>query len=188
MIIRKANQEDANPITNYLLLAMEAIVYEFIGQKDPITAREFLHHFVKQEANQYSYQNCLVVEDEGEIVAAVNIYDGSKLKQLRAPIAQYIKTQFLKDFNPTDETQEGEFYIDTLGVHPNQQGKGIGAKLLRHVINYYVYENKQAVGLLVDEDNLNAQRLYLKLGFEPVGELVLEGKHMIHLQIKPKTS
>lgn len=185
MIIRKAEINDSEYIATYLLLAMETIVCEFIGQNDPKIARDFLLHFVQQENNQYSYQNCFVVEEDTQIIAAINIYEGSKLIALRAPIIDYIKTHFQKDFNPEDETHTGEFYIDSFGVHTSQQGRGIGRKLLQYAINDYVIQRKETLGLLVEEDNPNAKRLYLKLGFETVGERMLVGKRLLHLQVKP---
>lgn len=185
MLIRSAVSTDSEAIATYLLLAMEAIVSEFIGQDDPKKAKEFLLHFVQKENNQYSYQNCFVVEDNDQIIAAVNVYDGSELKRLRAPIVQYIEMHFNKIFNPEDETQPGEYYIDSLGVNPDQQGKGIGAKLLKFLIDYYVTQNNKTIGLLVEENNPNAKRLYLKLGFEPVGEKMLLSTKLIHLQVKP---
>lgn len=184
MTIRNAVPKDAEPIATFLLLAMEDIMYKFIGKEDYEQARNFLLHFVKKKNNQYSYQNCWVVEAENQIIAAVNIYDGARLKQLREPVAQYIKTQFLADFNPEDETQAGEYYIDTLGVKSELQGKGIGAKLLQFLIDEYVVKNKQTLGLLVDEENPKAKKLYMKLGFKPVGNKTLVGKNLLHLQIK----
>ena len=47
-------------------------------------------------------------------------------------------------------------------------------------------ENQQTLGLLVDEANPLAEKLYLKLGFEFVGHKELVGKKMKHLQRKPK--
>ena len=184
MNIRKARVEDSASIANHLLLAMEDIVYAFIRQKDSEKAKAFLQYFVERDANQYSYQNCWVVEDGNQIIAAVNMYDGAKLTMLRAPVAQYIKTHFNAGFNPEDETQKGEYYIDSLGVSPNQQGKGVGAKILNYVIDHYVHQRKQTLGLLVEEENTNARKLYLKLGFKPVGTKILVGKKMQHLQLK----
>lgn len=184
--IRKADREDSAAIATCLLLAMEEIVCEFIGQRDPNKAKEFLLHFIEQEHNQYSYQNCFVAEDDHQVIAAVNIYDGSQLNPLRVPISQYIKTHFKTDFNPEDETQPGEYYIDSLGVNPNLQGKGIGATVLKFLINYFVIQNGKTIGLLVDEENPKAKKLYLKLGFKSVGQKILVGKRMEHLQIKPR--
>jgi ribosomal protein S18 acetylase RimI-like enzyme len=184
MIIRKASLKDSQNITTLLLLAMEDIVYKFINETNYNKAHAFLLHFVEQENNQYSYQNCLVVEENKQIIAAVNLYDGAKLNEWRAPIIQYIQTHFNANFDPEDETESGEFYIDTLGVNPNQQGKGIGSKLLLFLINQYVTQNQQTLGLLVDEKNPNAKKLYLKLGFKVVGEKILVEKKLEHLQIK----
>jgi ribosomal protein S18 acetylase RimI-like enzyme len=184
MIIRKATIKDSKFIAPYLLLAMEDIIYKFIGEKNYESARYFLLYFIERDNNQYSYQNCFVVEENNEIIAAVNVYDGADLDVLRKPVIEYIKTKFKKDFNPEDETQAGEYYIDSLGVDTKCQGKGFGSKILQFLIAEYVTKKHQTLGLLVEEDNPNAKKLYLKLGFKPVGEKTLVGKKMEHLQIK----
>ncbi len=184
IFLRKATLNDSEVIATYLVLAMEDIVYKFIGDEDPEKAREFMLHFVEKANNQYSYENCWVVEDTMKVVAAINLYNGALLSELRQPVIEYLRNKFNKDFNPEDETQAGEYYIDSLGVNPNQQNNGIGTKLLRFVIDEYVNKHSQTLGLLVDEINPNAKRLYLKLGFKSAGRKVLFGKSMEHLQIK----
>lgn len=184
MIIRKATIKDSESIATHLLLAMEDIIYKFLSKNDYTTAKAFLLYFIEKENNQYSYQNCFVAEDENEIIAAVSIYDGGKLNQLREPIIQYVRANYNPTFNPEDETQSGEYYIDSLGVNPKCQGRGIGSKVLQFLIDLYVIEKQQALGLLVEEDNPNAKKLYLKLGFKPVGQKILVGKKLEHLQIK----
>jgi ribosomal protein S18 acetylase RimI-like enzyme len=184
MVIRKATSGDSKIIAACLFLAMEDIVYQFIGEEDPEKALEFMLHFVERETNQYSYQNCWVAEEDKKVVAAVNLYDGARLGELRQPVVEYVRGKCSKEFNPEDETQAGEYYIDSFGVNPNRQGKGIGTKLLQFVIDEYVNKQGQTLGLLVDEVNLNAKKLYLKLGFKSAGRRVLFGKNMEHLQIK----
>lgn len=184
MTIRKANIKDSPIIAEHIFLAMEDILYEFIGLKDTEKAKAFLQYFVAKENNQYSYTNCIVAESDNEIVGALNIYDGAQLETLRKPIAQYIQKNFGLDFNPENETQAGEYYIDTFGVSAKHQGKGIGTKLLKFIIETYVNNNKKTIGLLVGEDNPNAEKLYLSLGFEFVGNKILAKKRMKHLQVK----
>lgn len=183
MIIRKANISDSKYIAPILLLAMEDLIYKFIAKKDYTAAKNFLQYFVERENNQYSYQNCFVAEADNEIIGAVNIYNGADLEALRNPIVEYVRTNFNPEFDPEFESQAGEFYIDTLGVNPDHQGKGIGSKILQFLIEEYVHKNKQTLGLLVDEDNPLAKNLYLKLGFKVVGEKKLVGKKLDHLQI-----
>lgn len=184
LFIRKATLSDSEIIAAHLLLAMEDIVHTFIGDDDPEKAREFMLHFVEKENNQYSHRNCWVVEDNMEAVATINLYNGALLAELRRPVIEYLKSKYNRDFNPGDETQAGEYYIDCLGVTPSRQSQGIGTKLLRFVIEEYVNRNGQTLGLLVDEINPDAKRLYLKLGFKTVGRKILFGKDMEHLQIK----
>jgi ribosomal protein S18 acetylase RimI-like enzyme len=182
MIIRRAIKSDSPFIARYLLLAMEDIIYEFIGEKSHQKALDFLLHFAQRENNQYSYQNCWVAEED-EVIAAINIYDGSQLSALRKPIAEYIQMHHGKDFNPEDETQAGEFYIDSFGVNPKQQGKGIGSNLLQFLIAEYVVKKQNTIGLLVEENNPSAKKLYLKLGFKSVGYKMLVGEKLEYFQM-----
>lgn len=184
MIIRKARIEDAPAITTYILLAMGDIIYQFIGEKDEAKAKGCMLHFVKQLGNQYSYTNCWVLEDKGEIIAAACVYDGAKISMLRAPVLAYLKNEFNRTLTVQDETGEGEFYLDCLGVDPSHQGKGAGSKMLLFLIEEYVKKQHLALGLLVDENNPEAKRLYLKLGFEVAGYKTFAGKKMEHLQLR----
>jgi ribosomal protein S18 acetylase RimI-like enzyme len=182
--VRKATRSDTEIIATYLLLAMEDIVYQFMGEEDSRKALAFMVHFVDKDNNQYSYQNCWVAEDNGRVVAAIDIYNGAQLGELRQPVMEYLRSQFNREFNMEDETQAGEYYIDSFGVDPKRQSEGIGTKLLQFAIDEYVTKRGQSLGLLVDEQNPNAKRLYVKLGFKRAGSRVLFGKRMEHLQIK----
>ena len=185
MIIRKAKRSDSASIAKHLMLAMEQLLYEFIAKKDYDAAYNLLLYFVSKENNQYSYRNCIVAEIDHEVVGVVNYYEGEKLIELREPILNYVRANFNKEFNPENETQAGEYYIDTLGVDPNRQGKGIGTQLLQYLIDNYTIQQQKTLGLLVDKENPAAKKLYLKLGFKSVGKKVLVGHEMEHLQINP---
>ena len=182
MIIRKAIPKDAQAIATLLLLAMEEIVYHFIGEKSYKKATQFLVNLIEKQANQYSYENCWVVEMESKVVAVALVYNGANLQALRAPVAQEVKLMFNRDFNPEDETQAGEYYIDSIGVSPQQQGKGLGSKLFQFIMDEYVSKRGGTLGLLVDKENPHAKKLYVRLGFEVAGEKTLAGKKMEHLQ------
>ncbi len=184
LMIRKAEASDYKAISKCLMLAMEDIFYAFIGNNSNEKAIDFLEQLVQQKGNQYSYENCWVAISENEIVGAGLVYDGAKLHQLREPVAQEIKKVFGNDFNPEDETQAGEFYIDCVGVYPDQQGKGIGSAIFKFLIEEYVQKKKQNLGLLVEKNNPSAKNLYLKLGFEVIGDKMLVGKTLEHMQFR----
>ncbi|WP_304416717.1 GNAT family N-acetyltransferase [Profundicola chukchiensis] len=183
MMIRKANAEDAKPIATYLMLAMEDIFYGFIGERNYEVAIEVLEELIQSRGNQYSFENCWVAELDSEPVAVACVYNGGNLYQLRKPVGELIKTRFNRDFNPEDETQSGEFYIDCVGVSEYHQGKGLGSKMFNFLIDEFVHKRNETLGLLVEEENPNAKRLYQKLGFKVVGEKTLMGKKLDHMQI-----
>jgi ribosomal protein S18 acetylase RimI-like enzyme len=182
MIVRKASPDDAGKIYPLLLMAMRDIVYLFIGEESDEKAQSFMEKMVSQSNNQYSWENCWVMVVDDEIVAAACVYNGTNLQQLRMPVVNQLKLLFDRDFIPEDETGVGEFYIDSVGVNPNYQGKGYGSELFKFLISEYVNKRKLVLGLLVDKDNPGAKKLYLRLGFKLVGEKVLAGKAMEHLQ------
>lgn len=186
MIIRKTTKADCEHVASCLMLAMEEIFYNFTGQSDYPVTRDLMLHFVMTENNQYSYQNCLVTELEGKVIAAVNCYDGADLIKLRQPVIDYIRANLNPAFDPENETQAGEIYIDSLGVDPLWQGKGIASKLLTHIIEQQVEKNGKTIGLIVEAGNENARSLYLKLGFTYAGMKTLAGKEFEHLQISSK--
>lgn len=180
--VRNAISEDAPVLAACMLLAMEAIVYGFIGRTDYEAAHRFLTHFASLPHNQYSYTNCRVaIAGDGQVVGAINLYDGAQLHALRQPIVQVIRQQYQPGFIPEAETGPGEVYIDTLGVLPGWQGQGIGRLLLQRVIQEYG-EQQQVLGLLVEADNARAARLYWSMGFRVVTEKMVFGKRMLHMQ------
>jgi ribosomal protein S18 acetylase RimI-like enzyme len=184
MIFRKARLEDAEAIAPLLMLASGEVIYKFIGEENYERALDFLLRYVTSEGNQYSYQHCYVATEEAEILVAALVYDGAKLEELRKPVLEYVHQHFDTALTIEDETHAGEFYLDSFGVAPSQQGKGIGSKMLSFLIQEIVHKQGKTLGLLVDKTNPAAQKLYAKLGFEYVEDKELLGFAMEHLQVK----
>ncbi len=182
MKIRSATKGDASAIAHLLFMAMEDIVYAFINQKKHGEALAFLEYFVSKENNQYSYENIFVAEVEGNVVGAINVYDGGRLDELRQPVLEHLERHYSNKITVEDETEAGEWYLDTLGVNPEYRGMGIGGKLIHHVIQHFRDSKNSKLGLLVDEDNPRAFQLYTKLGFAQQKSKTLVGKRLNHLQ------
>jgi ribosomal protein S18 acetylase RimI-like enzyme len=184
--IRKAILEDADSIASLLLMAMEDIVFAFIGRKDSTEGKAFLQHFVAKENNQYSFQNCWVIEsDDSKVLAVANVYNGADLHRLREPVLAFIKYYYDEKFTVNDETQAGEYYLDTFAVDPDFRNQGLGKKLLNYVIQKLVIQDQKTLGLLVENDNISAKKLYQNLGFIHIGNKVLVGKELEHWQARP---
>ena len=63
-------------------------------------------------------------------------------------------------------------WISMTGVHPDYRGSGLGKAVVTSGIQYLREQNVDAIELEVDSANPPARELYLKLGFEVVGQTV----------------
>ncbi|HVV29299.1 MAG TPA: ribosomal protein S18-alanine N-acetyltransferase [Mycobacteriales bacterium] len=60
-------------------------------------------------------------------------------------------------------------YVQTIGIAPDHQHHGLGARLLTDMLAVAVRRGAGEIGLEVRASNATAQRLYARHGFEAVG-------------------
>lgn len=186
MKITKANANQSGAIARLIMMAMDYDCCSNLAGESH-TLEDFeraMTHLVSMEDSQYSYRNTLVAQNgEGEVVGVCVCYDGKDLHLLRKRFTEEAKEAFGIDYTDmADETQPGELYIDSLAVDANHRRKGIAKELLKAVIEMAKEQNFEKVGLLVDKNNPNAERLYSALGFEYVNDSSWGGHPMKHLQ------
>ena len=63
-----------------------------------------------------------------------------------------------------------EGYITNIGVMPDYRRKGIGAKLVKELINYSIKNSLSFLSLEVRVSNIAAIKLYDSFGFKEVGK------------------
>jgi len=181
--IRPALSEDFKKVAPLIVQAMEDLACTFANTDTPEKAYPLFEHFFQKKANQYSFEHTLVYVEDAEIVGSITFYDGKLLPQYREPFLKHIaETYRVTDLEIDDETNPGEVYIDTLSVAPQQQGKGIGKKLLAAAIKQAKTEGHEKIGILVDFKNPNAKKLYVSLGFKRIGAKKLGSSVYEHLQ------
>lgn len=179
IIIRPASKEDVRIIAEAVAMAIgTASVVHYCGE-DYVSA---LQEAAMRDDTQYSYLNSLVAEVDGQPAGAICGYDGTLLGPLREATLEVIRK-----YNPAvqvvdDETEAGEFYLDSIGVLPQFRGLGIGAMLLSEMTRRAHDAGHANVALIVDEDNPSAEKLYTRLGFRRVGMRMFFGHRMWHLQ------
>lgn len=137
-----------------------------------------------QSESQYSYLNSIVAISGNETVGIAVSYDGGNLRRLRRVFIESAWRMFNRDFSQIgDETKAGELYIDSLAVKPSFRCCRIGTRLLEASVNKARMLGVEKVGLLVDDNNPDAERLYKRCGFELVGVSSWGGHGMKHLQL-----
>lgn len=197
--LRQASPTDAPAIARLITMAMtdECCLY-YAGQGHTVDQfREAIERLARLDDSQYSYRNAiLAVDDEqgssagGHANAAVAglalSYDGAQLLTLRRPFEQEMMQRFGRDFSHMEpETEEGELYLDSLAVAPEYRRQGIAGRLLDATVEKARAMGISRVGLLVDDGNPRAERLYLAHGFSYAGPATWGGHRMKHLTTNP---
>jgi ribosomal protein S18 acetylase RimI-like enzyme len=180
--IRPATEADAALIAQVVAMAIgdEEGVRHYCGEQ----YLDVLADIASQSDTQYSWQQTLVAEVDGEAVGAVVGYDGGELSRLRDGTYGVIRKTIAEAQPIIDETEAGEYYLDSVGVLPHFQGRGIGRVLVAAFCSKVFAEGHQRVGLIVDRENPRAESLYASLGFRRVGTKPFFGHHMWHLQLE----
>ncbi|MGM9478242.1 GNAT family N-acetyltransferase [Pedobacter sp. GSP4] len=183
-MIRPATPKDAEEVVPLILQAMDKLAYKLTQVEDKEQIVTIFTYFFEHPGNQYSYKNTLVFETEGEVLGSLNAYDGAKLAELRKPFIAYLAQHYHVDNNNNQgtETESGEFYLDSISVNPRAQGKGIGKELIKAGINWGKQLGHHKIGLLVEQNNDGALKLYEKMGFVTHNEKQFMGglyQHMV---------
>lgn len=187
--IRKARKEDAPQIAELIMLAWPVDdILDSIGstrkssESNP-ASYDWLHKSITliaaSEETIYSYENTFVAEIDGTIAGAMCAYDGADYQRLKQPVVDTIGED--SAFARLKETQEGEFYLDSVGVLPEYRGRGIASKLFEAQCERAALLGHKVAGLIVDEDKPQAEALYARLGFVYLDDKEFFGHKMKHL-------
>lgn len=179
-MIRRAQRDDAPLIARAVATAIgdEVALRAYCGEEYLSTLTEI----ARADTTQYSWRYALVAEVDGAAAGAIVGYDGAMLHKLREGTFEVLRATIGRVPTISDETAEGEYYLDSVAVLPAYRGCGVGCELIAAFCQRASQEGHSRVGLIVDSDNPNAAKLYTWLGFEPVGQREFFGHRMYHLQ------
>lgn len=186
MRIQAATKSQSRPIARLIMQAMNYDCCQyFAGPHHTLADFEcMMTQLVEEEDSQYSYRNTLIATENGtDVLGIIVSYDGKDLHRLRRAFIRAAMKHFNQDFSDMDdETSEGELYLDSLAVSADYRHRGIATALLQAAIERGRALNLPAVGLLVDQGNPSAERLYTAIGFRFVNNSHWGGHPMRHLQ------
>ena len=178
--LRKGRASDAPFIADDVLAAMGYDIFNPELPADagtsfgPISAvREALIKVCSKEDTLYSWKNTTIATFCGKTAGAIVSYDGGSYKETaERTFALMAKLLNTGKPEPGSETGEGEYYLDSLVVHPEFRGHNIGSILMQNALDEAEALGYEKVTLLVDEKKPHLHKLYKKLGFE-FGDVVL---------------
>ena len=141
-----------------------------------------LTKIASQDDTQYSWRCALIAEIDGVKVGGIVGYDGAKLRTLRDGTFRVLNATIGRVPNIVDETEAGEYYLDSVAVLPNYRGRGVSRALVKTFCDMAYAEGHERVGLIVDKENSLAEGLYTSVGFRRVGSRPFFTHQMWHLQ------
>lgn len=123
-----------------------------VDQNNKYLLKEFVNTINSDSFRYFQKRDENIIENH---VLTVLLYDGSK---------EHIFGYAHIDTTPCDN----ERYWFGLYLHPEYQGKGIGSKLTKYILEHYKVKCIDEVYLTVDNDNISAIKLYEKNNFMAV--------------------
>jgi ribosomal protein S18 acetylase RimI-like enzyme len=177
--IRKARKDDAEFIAQVVAMAIgdEVALHNYCGDN----YISVLTDIACTEDTQYSWHNAIIAECDGKVAGAVVGYDGALLEELRNGTFAVVLNRIGRTPDIANETEAGEYYLDSIGVLPKFRKIGIATKLIEAMRDKIFAEGHTKFGLIVDFDNPTAERLYTQIGFKRVGQRTFLGHKMWHL-------
>jgi len=176
MTIRDARIEDCEAVALGICMALHRVPDEELLKG--------IARICEREDVLYSYKHALVAWDGNTPMGICLCYDGAKYHEMRK-ITFPLFDELMHDDadqdemdldNMQDEAEAGEYYMDSLAVWPEWRGRGIGMKLMQAQIDRARELGFEKATLLMDPENDNAKRMYLKLGFTDDSEVYAFGQ------------
>ncbi|MET1030485.1 GNAT family N-acetyltransferase [Domibacillus tundrae] len=179
--IRPALPKDAGFAMPLIIEAIGAIACRLTGmQKEEDVVRTLLTLF-KQETNRHSYLYTWIAEQKGVPAGILVLYDGQKGEELDAILSSWLQKNGAPISFLDKEAHSDEWYIDTICVHPDFRGQGIGTILLDHAEKTAKQHGAQKLALNVEIEKKRAHLLYKRKGFEVTEPWTIIGEPFHHM-------
>ena len=168
LVIRDARPFDAPFLAECILAGMHLYDFEEIVNDDLADALENITQSEGREDTLYTYSRTRIAEVDGKPAGALLSYPGELYKELRdRTLMEYWPAFFTQFGNDELETDPGEYYLDSLAVHPDFRRMGIGRALLEDGIKIGLSEGFTQIALVADAEMPHLIKIYQSIGFVP---------------------
>lgn len=184
-MIRKPFSHEREQIFNLLHIIFTDMELDFLDIVPKETLKDMMLEAMLVPNYRYHLDHCLVYEKDQKIAGVVYGYPG-KIENIidQAFTALYPKYEI----NPANilfvdsETFAGEWYLDSLVVHPDFRNQGIAKELLFASRTLARDTNEFIIGLNCDISNPSAESIYRSVGFDDHSLFQLGSHQYKHLQ------
>lgn len=165
--IHKASPNNINIVAWTILTALDMDTEDL----------EWIKKACADELSMYSWNKSIIASVDGKPVGAIISYPGDDYDALR----QYTWRRFWKDIDSEAirktevEAYPGEYYLNSMVIHPEYRGMSIGKSLIEAAIEQGKSLGYTRFALLVDCNKPRLKAYYESMGFKENGEMTFFG-------------
>jgi ribosomal protein S18 acetylase RimI-like enzyme len=179
---RPARPEDAEAMAPLVYSSGPAAFDYVFTHGTRVPAVEFVHRSLPSPGGEFGHDVHVVGELGGEVVATGASYSGQAhvafmMSAIRRILGIYgpipgarVLARGLRFESVVPPPRGAMHYISHIGVRRDVWGKGVGERLMRHLLEQGRVEGRKLAVLDVSAENPRAQALYERLGFVVTGE------------------
>lgn len=171
---RQGKKEDSSRIAELDNIASDgAIEFLFHDLIPNMSPEQIVASNLKNDSYPHSYRSTIIAEHKKEIIGM----------SLSFPGTFHRITKDMRDFFPEDRIRHFQhffsapvhdsYFLNALCVDKKFRKKGTGSKLIELTKTKAIKEGFNSLCLLVFKDNISAQKVYQKNGFEIVDKIEL---------------
>jgi ribosomal protein S18 acetylase RimI-like enzyme len=179
--IRKAAPSDATIAVPLIIDAIGNIAEQMTGETEPKAVEKELIGLFKCEGNRHTYLNTVVAQIDGSVAGVMVLYSGKQAIALDANLVHWLRSKTGEQIDIPPEAHIDEFYIDTVCVHPDFRGQGMGTLLLEHAEKIAQEAGFDKLTLNVEEEKEAAIRLYERIGYRVTEPWTIYGGAFHHM-------
>lgn len=166
LTIRDAKPSDAPFLAECILAGMHFYDFEGFLSDDMTDLFERFTECEGREDTLYSWKNTRLAEVDGVPAGALLSYPGELYLELRDKTFREYWPAFFTEHPASDpEADPGEYYLDSLAVHPDYRKQGIGKALLEDGVIKGASQGFKRISIIAETEYPHLIRYYESLGF-----------------------
>ena len=172
--VRPATKDDCGTIAALYSISSDGVA-DYIWTKLAGPGEDILEVGRKRyerEGSAFSYENCVVVENEGQVVGMLVAFP------MRIDPSEVEDDPVLIPYGKLEE--DDSYYICGMAMFPEFRGCGMGTKLLALAEQHAIERGFDKLSLIVFEQNTGARRLYERSGFSEIAREPVFPHPLIH--------